>query len=445
MQSKVSMVIPCYNKEKFIGTMFDSILAQEWNNIELILVNDGSTDGTRDIIFEYEPKFISRGYDVVIIDQKNQGVAAAVRNGLMSVTGEYVCQIDADDELDPRYVSMMAGWLEENPEYDWVACDAVKVTKGLTTYIQKFPSGERKIYKLKNWIFWKIERGIWTYLVRTEYLKNCNVIELFYIGRDCNQEPQFVFPLALGGGKIKYFREPLYKYITDNPATHRSFIENYESSKKRWSGFIRAINEIIHRLPIDEKEKRRLCAMSVLNHTTLILRDAFQLGNSQDFAEAIDMLLQKVRLYFTPSNAIEMRLAYVFPLQFIVALEDNTLGTLMIENEFPIGRVIAWGALGRNAHSLLPYLKGTPLEPTELWDVEGNGGNIKKPELSSLTEQDTVLILPSRVEAASAISSLLDGSECRVIPFDDICIFLSALKFPEFYDGTIRFAPEGVQ
>ena len=120
-QSKTSMVIPCYNKEESISRMFDSILAQEWDNIELILVNDGSTDGTRGIITEYEPKFLERGYEVVIIDQDNQDVAAAVRNGLLRVTGEYVCQVDADDELDPRYVSMMAGWLDEHLWYEWAA------------------------------------------------------------------------------------------------------------------------------------------------------------------------------------------------------------------------------------------------------------------------------------------------------------------------------------
>ena len=448
MQSKASMVISCYNKEKLIGGMFESILAQEWNNIELILVNDGSIDKTRDIIAEYEPKFRARGFEVVIIDQENQGVSAAVRKGLMRVSGDYVCLPDADDELDPRYISMMAGWLEGNLEYDWAVCDAIRVGEDFTIYHQTFSKGEQEIYKLKNWIFWKIQRGIWVYLVRTEYLKRCNVLELFYIGRDGNQEPQFVFPLALGGGKIKYFREPLYTHITtDDHATHRSYIKNYESSNRRWSGFIRALNEIIHRLPVNDNEKLCLCAMSELNHTILILRDALRLGTSQDVTEVMDRLLRKVRLYFTPSTAIEMRLAYAFllPWQFSAALENNILGTLPVKNEVPPGRVIAWGALGKNARSLFPDLIGTSLEPTEFWDTEGDGKYIKKPDVSSLTEQDTVLILPSRMKAVSAICTALEGSGCRVIPYDDIRVFLSALRFPEFYDGTIRFAPEGVQ
>jgi glycosyltransferase involved in cell wall biosynthesis len=51
------MVMPCYDKVEYIGEMFESILAQKWDNIEVILVNDGSTDGTREVISEYESNF----------------------------------------------------------------------------------------------------------------------------------------------------------------------------------------------------------------------------------------------------------------------------------------------------------------------------------------------------------------------------------------------------
>ena len=69
------MVVPCYNKVEYIGEMLDSVIAQKWDNIEVILVNDGSTDGTREAIAEYEPKLKTRGYETVIIDQENAGCA----------------------------------------------------------------------------------------------------------------------------------------------------------------------------------------------------------------------------------------------------------------------------------------------------------------------------------------------------------------------------------
>ena len=112
MQSKVSMVMPCYNKVDYIGEMFQSIVDQVWNNIELILVNDGSTDGTREVIAKWEPKFKERGYEVVIVDQENAGVCAAPKAGLERISGGYVSVVDADDMLAREYVSVMAGWLE---------------------------------------------------------------------------------------------------------------------------------------------------------------------------------------------------------------------------------------------------------------------------------------------------------------------------------------------
>ena len=446
MQSKVSMVMPCYNKEKFIGNMFDSILAQEWNNIELILVNDGSTDCTRDIIAEYEPKFRSRGYEVVIIDQENQGVSAAVRNGLMRVTGEYVCQIDADDELDPRYTSMMAGWLDENPDYDWVICDSFRLKDDSTLYIRTFPRSETFDHLIEKWILHQIHTTVWLHLVRTEYLRRCNVVELFYVGREGNQEPQYIFPLALGGGKIKYLREPLYIYEMREPETHRSHVNNLESAKKRYFGLINVLNEVINRMPLDDITKQRLRSMSELSCFMVIAKNSIWNFSTQEIAEAMENLLEKVLLYFTPSTTIETKFTYAFflPWQFFAALENNILGILPEKNEVPTGRVIAWGALGKNARSLLPNLIGTFLEPTEFWDAEGDDKYIKKPDSSSLTEQDTVLILPSRMEAVSTICAALAGSGCRIIPFDDINFYVNALKFPEFYDGTISFVPEGL-
>lgn len=78
----VSMVVPCYNKVNYIGEFFQSVYDQVWDNIELILVNDGSTDGTREIIRQWEPRFVRRGYSVQIIDQENRGVFGAIKAGL---------------------------------------------------------------------------------------------------------------------------------------------------------------------------------------------------------------------------------------------------------------------------------------------------------------------------------------------------------------------------
>ena len=97
MQSKVSIVVPVYNKIEYIDMMLKSVYDQLWDNIELILVNDGATDGTRERLTEWEPKFRDRGYEVVITDQENQGISVAVRNGMLCMSGVFFCSVDCDD------------------------------------------------------------------------------------------------------------------------------------------------------------------------------------------------------------------------------------------------------------------------------------------------------------------------------------------------------------
>ena len=439
MQSKVSIVIPCYNKEKWISGMFDSILAQVWDNIELILINDGSTDRTRDIITEYGPRFVSRGFEVIIIDQENQGVSAAVHNGLMRISGEYVCQIDADDELDPRYVSMMAGWLEENPDYDWTACDALIIKDRSSAYMPIFPDGEDDGCNLEKWLLTKTSRGVWAYLVRTNYLMRCNVIETYYIENNSNQEAQFFIPLVLGKGKIKFIRKPLYIYNQRELDSHRSYSSSYENAKKRWTGFIIAYNVIFRTLPIDESYQLRLCAISEFGHRKRLIEDTiFNRFSIQELTNAIDYLYEYAIMHFIPKNAINS-VIYKNCLLFCTAIENNILNCQPKDIPIPTGRKIAWGALGRNATILLPYLKDTVLEPDELWDASGDGEIVKKPDLDKLTVDDLVLVLPLW---NGGIVDLVKTSSCKnIIFFDDILTYLSAIIFPDFYNGKVQFVP----
>ena len=91
--AKISVIIPAYNSEQFIAETLDSLLKQTLKDIEVVIVNDGSTDGTLDIIKEYEDK-----YDIFTCYTKENGGVSAARNyGLERATGEYVVFLDADD------------------------------------------------------------------------------------------------------------------------------------------------------------------------------------------------------------------------------------------------------------------------------------------------------------------------------------------------------------
>lgn len=95
-QPVFSIVIPLFNKEKYIGRTIDSILSQKFGNFEIIIVNDGSTDSSLSIVSQYTDKRIR------IINKPNEGVSATRNRGMSEAKGELVCFLDADDVLLPN-------------------------------------------------------------------------------------------------------------------------------------------------------------------------------------------------------------------------------------------------------------------------------------------------------------------------------------------------------
>jgi glycosyltransferase involved in cell wall biosynthesis len=91
----VSVVIPCFNYGHFIGEAIESVLKQSYGNVEIIVVNDGSTDNTSEV---------ARKYGVTLIEQENQGVSAARNRGIRESHGGWVMCLDADDMLHPDYI-----------------------------------------------------------------------------------------------------------------------------------------------------------------------------------------------------------------------------------------------------------------------------------------------------------------------------------------------------
>ena len=95
---KISIVIPCYNEAETIETIVQTVLAAPLSNLEIIIVDDCSTDGTKELLY----KKISHLVDQIIYHKKNQGKGAALRSGFANVTGDIVIIQDADLEYNPE-------------------------------------------------------------------------------------------------------------------------------------------------------------------------------------------------------------------------------------------------------------------------------------------------------------------------------------------------------
>lgn len=114
---KVSVIIPVYNTEKYLSRCLDSVLSNTYKNLEVICINDGSTDNSINILDNYK----ASDERVIVINQKNSGVSAARNAGLNAATGEYIAFIDSDDWVHPQYFEILL-FAQEVTGAEIVAC-----------------------------------------------------------------------------------------------------------------------------------------------------------------------------------------------------------------------------------------------------------------------------------------------------------------------------------
>ena len=95
--AKLSVVVPVYNVEDYVGECLESICEQDYKDLEIICVNDGSTDGSRDVLAKWQ----EHDGRIAIVDQPNSGPSAARNLGIALATGDYLCFADSDDKFEP--------------------------------------------------------------------------------------------------------------------------------------------------------------------------------------------------------------------------------------------------------------------------------------------------------------------------------------------------------
>ena len=118
INKKVSIIVPVYNSEKTILRCLDSILNQTYKNIEIIIVDDGSTDNSYNLI----KSRLNNDHRIKLIKKENTGVSDSRNNGLEITTGEYVTFIDSDDWIELNLIEKMVEVLEKE-NVDIVCCN----------------------------------------------------------------------------------------------------------------------------------------------------------------------------------------------------------------------------------------------------------------------------------------------------------------------------------
>lgn len=221
MGKLISLIVPIYNAERVLIRCVESILSQSYKNIELILINDGSTDGSLKIC-EYFKEIDNR---VKIIDKENQGVSKARNAGLRISRGDYIGFIDADDWIEKNmFERLMSTINQENA--DIAICSYYEESANITSKRVEFES--KSIYTfeegLENFIKGKYGGNIWNKLFCRSVISH-EFNETIVIGEDS----LFLYNAIKKSKKIVCLPEALYHYsISYGSAT------KIELNKKRF-------------------------------------------------------------------------------------------------------------------------------------------------------------------------------------------------------------------
>lgn len=182
MKKLVSVIIPAYNIEEYIGRCLDSVLSQTYENLEIIVIDDGSSDSTGKILDEYEKKEDR----IKVIHKENGGVSSARNKGLDVAAGEYIGFIDGDDLIDPRMYEILVNLLEEE-NADIAHCGYQMVFPNRVDYY--YNTGKRKVQTTKEGLKdllsgEMIEPGLVNKLYKKDIIKNHRLDETVKINED---------------------------------------------------------------------------------------------------------------------------------------------------------------------------------------------------------------------------------------------------------------------
>ena len=229
----VSIVVPAYNAELHLSECLDSILKQTYSNLQIIVIDDGSTDSTAIICDEYKKK----DNRVTIIHQKNKGVSASRNIGIDIAEGEFLQFVDADDLLVPEAVEHTVRHLTKSSAdalyFNFAAFSGNKLIKRSKIAYKDFPvvekSDRKETFKFINSGF--ISNYIWAFLFRTVFLKKNHIF--FDSSLSFGEDVLFVNEVALAASYISYLNEPIYLYRKEQGTVTQRHTVKYSLSDLR--------------------------------------------------------------------------------------------------------------------------------------------------------------------------------------------------------------------
>lgn len=219
MDKVVSILIPIYNAEKYITRCINSVIEQNYNNLEIVLVDDGSKDKSLSIC----ESFAKKDSRIKIIKQKNKGVSSARNKAIENATGEYVTFLDADDSIEKQYIQELIKYHEKNSLTRCRYSSTREKSINQTEYIDLIAKG-------------KVAGVCWGYLFEKELLNELRFDEnVSYM-----EDTIFIIQYILKIKKVIIVNDAIYNYNQNE----ESLTQRNADVSKRIYGYSYSIDRI---------------------------------------------------------------------------------------------------------------------------------------------------------------------------------------------------------
>lgn len=281
MNDLVSIIVPCYNGEKFIDRCFNSILNQDYPYIQIIAVNDGSTDHSEQHVLSWGGKFKDAGMELVYISQENRGPGGAINTGLKAVSGEFLSLLDVDDEFMESAISSRVVFLNEHKNIDVVRSNGWYNRKsGKSLFI--YDDAEKKIEDVFTALV-AANTNNWagTYMVRTSALFEFYPDREIYQSR-YGQNLQFLMPLTYRK-KCGFIDKPQMNYNIQEESLSQTSDPQMEMERflENGAGYrdirVHMIKQVVH----DSDEVQKYVRMADVAYYRLVLNKAVSLKDKE--------------------------------------------------------------------------------------------------------------------------------------------------------------------
>ncbi len=203
----VSVIVPVYNAERYLQTCVESIIKQTYKNIEIILINDGSVDGSLQLCKDFN----ERDSRIRVIDKENSGVSATRNLGIAKANGKYVCFVDSDDYVEPAFIEELLNNVQDKAmTFCGYYIDSYKKCVDIS------PIEKNECVKIKDSFTYVFHQGflaaIWNKIYEVERLRENDIKfdESLSLGEDLLFNLEY---LKTGINKFKYVSIPLYHYV----------------------------------------------------------------------------------------------------------------------------------------------------------------------------------------------------------------------------------------